>query len=118
MSHMQSLVRAGLLVCSLATTPAAAQVAGQDLGGPPPATATQPQGQGQGQRFIERFRAANTTGDGRLTLAQAQAANLAAIARNFDAIDAQHKGYVTLEDIQAYRRQMRAARGGGNGTAN
>jgi hypothetical protein len=115
---MQSLVRAGLLACSLATTPAAAQVAGEDQGGPPPAAATQPQPRAQGQRFSERFQAANTTGDGRLTLAQAQAGNLPMIARNFDAIDVQHKGYVTLEDIQAYRRQMRAVRGGGDGTAN
>jgi hypothetical protein len=118
MSHMQSLMRAGLLACSLATTPAAAQLARQDQGAPPPATATQPQPHAQGQRFIERFQAANSTGDGRLTLAQAQAGNLPMITRNFDAIDVQHKGYVTLEDIQAYRRQTRAARESGNGTAN
>ena len=34
-----TLVRAGLLVCSLATSPALAQVAGEDLAGPPQATA-------------------------------------------------------------------------------
>lgn len=116
MSRMQSFVRAGLLVCSLAATPAAAQVAGQDQGAPPPATAAQPNA--RAQRFIERFQAANTTGDGRLTLAQAQAANLQMIVRNFDAIDAQHKGYVTLQDIQAYRQQMRAMRGNRGGTTN
>jgi hypothetical protein len=124
MSRMQSLMRAGLLAGSVATTPAAAQVAGQDQGGSPPATVTQPPASAQapaperGQRMIERFQAANTTGDGRLTLAQAQAGNLPMIVRHFDAIDAQHKGYVTLDDIRAYQQQMRATRAGGDGTSN
>jgi hypothetical protein len=60
--------------------------------------------------FIDRFDAANTTHDGHLTLAQAQAAKLPVIVRHFDAIDAQHKGYVTLRDLQAYRQQERTAR--------
>jgi hypothetical protein len=137
MSRMLSLVRAGMLVCSVATSPALAQVAGEDLNGPPPAFSQQPmtqgqpmaqgqppepgqapdQGQAQAHRFVERFEAANTTGDGRLTLAQAQAAGLPMIARHFDQIDAQHKGFVTLDDIRAFRQQMRAARQGGGGTA-
>ncbi len=136
MPRMLPLVQAGLLVCSLATSPALAQIAGEDLDGPPPATAappqplgrTQPSGQpqppGQAQphaqvhRFIERFQAANTTGDGQLTLVQAQAGHMPVIVRNFDAIDVQHKGYVTLQDIRAYRRQMRAMREGGDATSN
>jgi len=118
MSRMPSLVQAGLLACSLATSPAAAQVAGGDLSGPPPAPAMQPQQRPQAQRFIERFRAANTTGDGRLTLAQAQAGHMPMIVRHFDAIDAQHKGYVTLQDIQAYRQQMHAARESGDRSTN
>lgn len=101
-----------MLVCSVATSPALAQVAGEAPNGPPAATAA------PAQRFIERFQAANTTGDGHLTLAQAQAGNLPMIVRNFDAIDAQHKGYVTLQDIRAYRQQMRAMRGNGDGTTN
>jgi hypothetical protein len=144
---MLIMTRAGLLICSLVTTPALAQVAGEDLQGPPPAAAAQPgqnqpgqnqpgqnqpgqnqpgqnqPGQeqpGQAQpharahRFIERFQSANTTGDGHLTLAQAQAGHMPMIVRNFDAIDVQHKGYVTLQDIRAYRQQMRATREDGN----
>jgi hypothetical protein len=129
---MLIMTRAGLLICSLVTTPALAQVAGEDLQGPPPAAAAQPgqnqpgqnqPGQeqpGQAQpharahRFIERFQSANTTGDGHLTLAQAQAGHMPMIVRNFDAIDVQHKGYVTLQDIRAYRQQMRAMREDGN----
>jgi hypothetical protein len=133
MQRVLTLVQAGLLVCNAASSPALAQVAGEDLEGPPPAVAqprpaTPPQlfsqsptpGQhhAQAQHLIERFQAANTTGDGRLTLAQAQAGHLPMIVRNFDAIDAQHKGYVTLEDIRAYRQQMRGMREGGDGTSN
>lgn len=118
MPRMQSLVQVGFMVCSLATSPAAAQVAGEDLNGPPPANTAQPRSSAQGQPFIERFRAANPTGDGRLTLAQAQAGHMPMVARHFDAIDAQHKGYVTLQDIRAYRQQMRAMREGGDNTVN
>jgi hypothetical protein len=133
MPRALSLMPAGLLFCNLAMSPALAQVAGEDLDGPPSATATQSQAAGQpqlftqqptqaqehaqAQRFIERFQAANTMGDGRLTLAQAQAGHLPMVVRNFDAIDAQHKGYVTLQDVRAYRRQMRAMREGGDSTS-
>lgn len=65
----------------------------------------------------ERFDEANTTRDGHLTLAQAQASpphgwNM--IIKNFTTIDAANKGYVTMEDIHAYRsargKVSRAAR--------
>ena len=63
----------------------------------------------------QRFREANTTDDGRLTFAQAQA-KMPSVAHEFDAVDAAHKGYVTLEDIRAHaaekRRTRRAARQG------
>ncbi len=76
-------------------------------GGPPP--------QQQGQRPVhatmsQRFDAANTTNDGRLTLEQAQAAHMGKIARNFAQIDADRKGYVTKQDIQAWRHATRQAR--------
>ncbi len=73
----------------------------------------QPVASGQAQRFIARFNAANTTHDGRLTQAQAQAGHMPWIAKHFAAIDAEHKGYVTLADLQAYRQQQRAGRQGG-----
>lgn len=58
-------------------------------------------------RLHDRFNAANTTGDGHLTKLQAQAGKLKWVANNFDAIDADHKGFVTLEDIHAFRRAHR-----------
>lgn len=115
MSRIRLLIQAGMLVCSVAAIPAAAQTAGQDQTAPPQGFTAQPRG-GAG-RFIQRFQAANTTGDGHLTLAQAQAAHMPMIVRNFDAIDAQHKGYVTLQDLRAWRQQMRAERrNSGNST--
>ena len=58
----------------------------------------------------ERFIAANTTHDGHLTRAQAQAGKMTYTARHFDAIDSAKKGYVTQDDITAYARAQRTAR--------
>ena len=55
----------------------------------------------------ERFAVANTTHDGRLTLEQAKA-GFPAMARLFDAIDRDHKGYITIDDIKAYYDAKRA----------
>ena len=60
----------------------------------------------------QRFEAANVTHDGRLTQDQAAAAGMRGIAAHFDAVDVDHKGYVTLQDLRAFqqaRRQARAA---------
>ena len=113
MSRIPLLMQAGLLACSVAAVPALAQMVGQDQTAPPPGFSEHPH-QGGG-RFIERFQEANTTGDGHLTLAQAAAAHMPMIVRNFAAIDAQHKGYVTLQDLRAWRQQMRSERTNGNG---
>jgi hypothetical protein len=60
--------------------------------------------------FIERFRRANVTNDGKLTLEQARAAGMHMIVNHFAEIDTAHKGYVTLDDLRAARaahqRQM------------
>ena len=57
----------------------------------------------------QRFDAANTTHDGHLTLDQAKL-GLPMVAKHFDAIDKDKKGYVTIGDIHAYASQRRAAR--------
>ncbi|WP_028227990.1 EF-hand domain-containing protein [Paraburkholderia ferrariae] len=59
-----------------------------------------------------RFASANTTHDGRLTRAQAQA-GMPMVARHFDEIDTQQQGYVTLAQIEDFMRQKAAARQGG-----
>jgi hypothetical protein len=52
--------------------------------------------------MLEDFYAANTTHDGHLTLAQAQAASLKPIVDRFSEIDTAKRGYVTFYDIEAW----------------
>jgi hypothetical protein len=57
----------------------------------------------------QRFDAANTTHDGKLTKEQAQAAHMTSTVKNWDAIDKDKKGYVTMDDMKAYAASQRAA---------
>jgi hypothetical protein len=57
----------------------------------------------------EHFADANTTHDGRLTLAQATS-GYKSLAKSFSQIDANHHGYITIEDIKAWRAAKKAAR--------
>jgi len=75
---------------------------------PPPPSETAP----PSHPLRDRFAAANTTHDGRLTREQAQAAGMKMIAKNFDAIDVNHRGYVTLQDVRAFAQARRATRQG------
>jgi hypothetical protein len=60
------------------------------------------------KKWQAKFDAANTTHDGHLTLAQAKAANLIPVETNFTAIDTKNRGYVTFNDILAWRMDQRA----------
>ncbi|MGI4953368.1 MAG: EF-hand domain-containing protein [Janthinobacterium lividum] len=62
------------------------------------------------QTMQQRYEAANTTHDGKLTLEQARAGRMTRVVRNFDAIDNGKKGYVTLAEIHAFNKAKRAAR--------
>jgi len=96
---------------------------GGPSGGPPPGSDESMQGPPPGQwqspgppdvasrpphpgALAQRFAAANITHDGRLTREQAWS-GMPVVARDFDAIDIQHKGYVTLPEIRAYLAQRR-----------
>lgn len=52
-----------------------------------------------------RFAAADKNGDGKLTLAEAQA-GMPRVAKNFSKIDRDGKGYVTVDDIKAAMASM------------
>lgn len=62
------------------------------------------------QTMQQRFDAANVTHDGHLTEAQATAAKWKYVDTHFAAIDKDHKGYVTVDDIHAYAHANRTAR--------
>ncbi len=77
----------------------------------PPTGGSQPARAGRGRHTMqERFDSANTTHDGHLTLEQARAGHMVAVARDFAAIDTAHKGYVTVDDIKAHRHAVRMAK--------
>jgi hypothetical protein len=63
----------------------------------------------QGGGLAQRFAAANVTRDGMLTREQA-AAGMPMVAQNFDVIDRDHKGYVTLPEVRAFAAERRAER--------
>jgi hypothetical protein len=56
------------------------------------------------QQLQARFSAANTTHDGKLTKAQA-AQGMPMVAQNFDQIDTQRAGYITLLQIEQFMQQ-------------
>ena len=58
----------------------------------------------------QRFEAANTSHDGHLTQAQAEAAHMRGIGTHFAEIDSHHRGYVTFDEISEWRVARRAAR--------
>ncbi len=60
--------------------------------------------------IAQRFDAANSTHDGHLTLSQARAGHMNAVARDFGAIDKDRKGYVTMDEIREHNKAQRAAR--------
>lgn len=55
----------------------------------------------------QHFQQANVTHDGHLTMEQART-GYPVLARHFAAIDQDHKGYVTEDDIRAYNKAQRA----------
>jgi Ca2+-binding EF-hand superfamily protein len=57
------------------------------------------------QKLEERFKAADKDGDGKLTKAEAEA-GMPRLAKNFDRIDTDHKGYITLDQLKAAMASM------------
>jgi phosphate-selective porin len=55
------------------------------------------------------FKSANKTHDGHLTKDQATAAKWTTVSKNFDAIDKDHQGFVTLDEVRGYYAAQHAA---------
>lgn len=118
--RIRSTIAALLLTTTLAHAQAVSPLGGStnNAGSPPPALATKPATPAPAapavarahRTFDERFAAANTTHDGKLTLDQAKAGHLRAVARDFAVIDKSKKGYVTLDEVKAHQSEQRAAR--------
>ena len=56
------------------------------------------------------FAAANTTHDGHLTKAQADQSGWTRVSKHFDEIDADHKGWVSVDQIHAFNKSHRKHR--------
>ncbi len=56
------------------------------------------------QKLGEKFRAADVNHDGKLTLEEAKN-GMPRVAKAFDKIDVEKKGYITLEQLQAFVAQ-------------
>jgi hypothetical protein len=85
------------IAASFASTGAMAQTA-------PQATVSPQRMERAMQQLQARFAAANTTHDGKLTQAQA-AQGMPMVAQNFDQIDTQKAGYITLPQIEQFMQQ-------------
>lgn len=55
-------------------------------------------------KFNEQFKAADRDGDGALSRTEAQTANFTRVVDNFDRIDANRDGKVTLEEVRTLVR--------------
>lgn len=70
---------------------------------------------GKNARLAGQFRRADADGNGMLSRAEAERA-APPLAKHFDAIDAGRDGQISPEEIRAFRRSERGARGGARGT--
>ena len=59
-------------------------------------------GHGPRGHMLERLKQADTNGDGMLSRDEAKA--LPMISKNFDAIDANHDGQITMEELRAFHK--------------
>jgi hypothetical protein len=107
-------MRLTLPLAALALLAAAAPVAAQTTPPAPTSQAADPHPARAKRPHLSmdtRFQMANTSHDGHLTREQARAASVMhMVAENFDAIDKDHKGFVTEDNIRDWYKARREAR--------
>ena len=114
--HKSALVLALALISGAAWAQPTPPDAGPPQGGPPPPgiqsepPAPSMAGPPHHMKMAEHFATANVSHDGRLTLDQAQAAGWKMVVRHFQDIDRDHKGYVTLQDVREFHKEVHAAK--------
>lgn len=89
--------------------------ADQPPGPPPPGSPMMAPQSGEKLHGKAKFEAANVTHDGRLTPDQAQAAGWRPVVKHFQEIDADHKGYVTFQDIKVWQHARHVAKAAARG---
>ncbi len=62
------------------------------------------------EKFEEKFKGADKSGDGALTKAEVESGKMPHIAKNFDQIDANKDGKVTQEELKAFMKNHRKQR--------
>jgi hypothetical protein len=96
------------LVTMVAVTPAL--VAAQPASNPAPGSSASAPGkvkQGKG-----RFKAADKDGDGAISKAEADAAGMKGVSKNFDKMDANKDGKVSRDEAKAWRQANKGKHGG------
>ena len=87
-------LKTSLIATLLALTSASVAYAQAPGGGP-----GGPKGE-RAQQMLERIKTADTNGDGKISREEANA-SLPRIAKNFDAIDTNKDGFITMDELQA-----------------
>jgi Ca2+-binding EF-hand superfamily protein len=77
------------------------------------ATLTLAAPEGRGGHMAERFKQADTNGDGKLS--REEAAALPMIAKHFDDIDTNKDNFITLDELRAFHEKMHGEHGKGRG---
>jgi hypothetical protein len=103
--HLSAFAQAPAAPVTATIAPPVAGV--PDTNAPPsPAQRARPRRQSLADRFAE----VNTTHDGHLTRDQASVARWYYVTNNFEGIDKDRHGFITVDDIRAYAAAKRAAR--------
>jgi hypothetical protein len=63
-------------------------------------------------KFVERIKAADTDGDHRLSKAE-MGKGMPRLADRFDQIDADHDGYVAMDELRTWMQARKTAKAGG-----